>query len=141
MPLGLKQKLFSAAMKACGPETILASNTSSLRINDIAAGVPEPERLVGMHFFTPPVLMKLVEVVATERSSKRALTTATEVARGMGRTPIRAKDSPGFVANRLTRPFFLESLRMIGVERVIDGLRRRLRIPYSGLRRPSGRVS
>jgi 3-hydroxybutyryl-CoA dehydrogenase len=112
--LELKQKLFTEVTEACGPETILASNTSSLRVTDIAAGVPDPGRLVGMHFFNPPVLMKLVEVVATERSSPRALATATEVAEGMGRTPILAKDSPGFVANRLARPFSLESLRILG---------------------------
>ena len=112
--LELKQRLFTEAMSACGPETVLASNTSSLRVTDIAAGVPDPKRLVGMHFFNPPVLMKLVEVVATEQSSEQALATATAVAEAMGRTPIRAKDSPGFVANRLARPFSLESLRMLG---------------------------
>jgi 3-hydroxybutyryl-CoA dehydrogenase len=66
-----------------------------------------------MHFFNPPPLMKLVEVVAAERSSEEALARATEVAEGMGRTPIRAADSPGFVANRLARPFALESLRTL----------------------------
>ncbi len=110
----LKQRLFAEAAAVCGPETILASNTSSLRVADIAAGVPGPERVVGMHFFNPPVLMKLVEVVAAERSSKQALATATEVAAAMGRTPIQAKDTPGFVANRLARPFSLESLRILG---------------------------
>jgi 3-hydroxybutyryl-CoA dehydrogenase len=112
--LELKQKLFAQAAEACGPEAILASNTSSLRVSDIAAGVPSPERLVGMHFFNPPVLMKLVEVVAAERSSAAALETTTAVAVAMGRTPIRARDTPGFVANRLARPFALESLRMLG---------------------------
>ena len=67
-----------------------------------------------MHFFNPPVLMKLVEVVAAPESSELALEAATAVAVQMGRTPIRAKDSTGFVANRLSRPFFLESLRMLG---------------------------
>jgi 3-hydroxybutyryl-CoA dehydrogenase len=110
----LKRKLFAQAAEICGPETILASNTSSLRVSDIAAGVPNPERVVGMHFFNPPVLMKLVEVVAAERSSAAALATTTEVAATMGRTPIRAKDTPGFVANRLARPFALEALRMLG---------------------------
>jgi 3-hydroxybutyryl-CoA dehydrogenase len=110
----LKQKLFVEAATACGPETILATNTSSLRVSDIAAGVPDPERVVGMHFFNPPVLMKLVEVVAAERSSAQALATTRAVAVAMGRTPIRAKDTPGFVANRLARPFALESLRMLG---------------------------
>jgi 3-hydroxybutyryl-CoA dehydrogenase len=110
----LKRKLFAAAAAVCGPEAILASNTSSLRIADIAAGVPDPERVVGMHFFNPPVLMKLVEVVAAERSSEAALATTSAVAVAMGRTPIRARDTPGFVANRLARPFALESLRMLG---------------------------
>jgi 3-hydroxybutyryl-CoA dehydrogenase len=97
----------------CGPEAVLASNTSSLRIAEIAAGVPHPERVVGMHFFNPPALMKLVEVVATPEASEAALAATTELAEAMGRTPIRAKDSPGFVANRLARPFSLESLRML----------------------------
>ena len=66
-----------------------------------------------MHFFNPPALMKLVEVVATAESSEDALAATTEVGRRMGRTPIRAKDSPGFIANRLARPFSLESLRML----------------------------
>jgi 3-hydroxybutyryl-CoA dehydrogenase len=112
--LELKRELFAAAAAACGPETVLATNTSSLRVSEIAAGVPGPERVVGMHFFNPPVLMKLVEIVAGERSSEGALAAAREVAEGMGRTPVRAKDSPGFVANRLARPFSLESLRMLG---------------------------
>ncbi|HEV7564212.1 MAG TPA: 3-hydroxyacyl-CoA dehydrogenase NAD-binding domain-containing protein [Solirubrobacterales bacterium] len=112
----LKRDLFARVAEICGPETILATNTSSLRVADVGAGVPGPERLVGMHFFNPPALMKLVEVVATEASSERALTAVTEVAQAMGRTPIRAKDSPGFVANRLTRPFFLESLRMLAAD-------------------------
>lgn len=111
--LQLKRELFRDAGATCGPETILASNTSSLRISEIAIGVPRPERVVGMHFFNPPALMKLVEVVAAERSSGRALAEATAVAERMRRTPIQAKDSPGFVANRLARPFSLESLRML----------------------------
>ncbi len=112
--LELKRKLFTEAAAVCGPEAVLATNTSSLRVAEIAAGVPNPERLVGMHFFNPPALMKLVEVVAAEGSSERALEAATEVALAMRRTPIRARDTPGFVANRLARPFSLESLRMLG---------------------------
>ncbi|HEY5942765.1 MAG TPA: 3-hydroxyacyl-CoA dehydrogenase NAD-binding domain-containing protein [Solirubrobacterales bacterium] len=110
----LKRAIFTDLANALGPEVVLATNTSSLRVSEIAAGVPQPERLVGMHFFNPPVLMQLVEVVAAERSSEPALAAATEVAERLGRTPIRAKDSPGFVANRLARPFTLESLRMLG---------------------------
>ncbi|HEX2096334.1 MAG TPA: 3-hydroxyacyl-CoA dehydrogenase NAD-binding domain-containing protein [Solirubrobacterales bacterium] len=115
--LALKRRLFADLGSICGPETILATNTSSLRVAEIAAGAAHPEAIVGMHFFNPPVLMQLVEVVATEASSTAMLVAATEVAKEMGRTPIRAKDSPGFVANRLARPFSLESLRMLA-----DGL-------------------
>ncbi|HET7510658.1 MAG TPA: 3-hydroxyacyl-CoA dehydrogenase NAD-binding domain-containing protein [Solirubrobacterales bacterium] len=110
----LKRHVFTQLAELLGPEAVLATNTSSLRVSDIAQGVPQPERVVGMHFFNPPPLMKLVEVVAAEHSSEAALAAATEVGEGMGRTPIRAKDSPGFVANRLARPFTLESLRMLG---------------------------
>lgn len=111
--LKLKQELFAALAEACGPQAILASNTSSLPVTAIATGVPHPERVVGMHFFNPPALMKLVEVVATADSGDAALEATTEVGRRMGRTPIRANDSPGFIANRLARPFSLESLRML----------------------------
>jgi 3-hydroxybutyryl-CoA dehydrogenase len=115
--LALKRQLFAAVAEVCGPEAILASNTSSLQVAAIAAGVPEPQRLVGMHFFNPPALMKLVEVVATAESSEQALAATAAAAERMGRTPIRARDTPGFVANRLARPFNLEALRMLG-----DGL-------------------
>jgi 3-hydroxybutyryl-CoA dehydrogenase len=111
--LELKRRVFAALADACGSEAILATNTSSLPVATIAAGTPGAERVVGMHFFNPPALMKLVEVVATADSSEQALAAATEVGRRMGRTPIRAKDSPGFVANRLARPYPLESLRML----------------------------
>ncbi len=111
--LELKRELFASLAATCGPETILASNTSSLPVTAIAAATPGRERVVGMHFFNPPALMKLVEVVATAESSEGALVAATEVGARMGRTPIRAKDSPGFIANRLARPFTLESLRML----------------------------
>ncbi len=112
--LELKRELFADLADACGPETILATNTSSLPVTEIAAGVAPPaSAVVGMHFFNPPALMKLVEVVATADSSAAALEATTEVGERMGRTPIRAKDSPGFIANRLARPFSLESLRML----------------------------
>jgi len=112
--LELKRQIFNQLAETLGAEATLASNTSSLRVSEIAEGIPHPERVVGMHFFNPPPLMKLVEIVAAERSSEAALAAATEVGERMGRTPIRAKDSPGFVANRLARPFSLESLRILG---------------------------
>jgi len=111
--LDLKRKLFRSLAEVCGPEAILASNTSSLSISAIAADVPHPERVVGMHFFNPPPLMKLVEIVAGSESSQAVLETIAEVGISMGRTPIQAKDSIGFVANRLARPYGLEALRML----------------------------
>jgi 3-hydroxybutyryl-CoA dehydrogenase len=111
--LELKRDLFGQLADVCGGETVLATNTSSLSVTAIGAEVPGPERVVGMHFFNPPPLMRLVEIVAGDQSGDRALELATEVGRGIGRTPIRARDSLGFVANRCVRPFFLESLRML----------------------------
>jgi 3-hydroxybutyryl-CoA dehydrogenase len=111
--LELKRELLGSVAAVCGPATILATNTSSLRVTEIATGVPGRERVVGMHFFNPPALMKLVEVVATADSSEAALVATAEVAERMGRTPIRARDTPGFVANRLARPFNLEALRIL----------------------------
>ena len=112
--LELKRQLLAALAETCGPETILATNTSSLSVTAIAAETPHRERVVGMHFFNPPALMKLVEVIAATDSAESALAATCEAARRMGRTPIRAKDSPGFLANRLARPFTLEPLRMLG---------------------------
>jgi 3-hydroxybutyryl-CoA dehydrogenase len=112
--LELKRELFGRLAAVCEPEAILATNTSSLSVTAIAAGVPQPERVCGMHFFNPPAAMRLVEVVAGERTSERTLTIATEVARAMGREPIRAADAVGFVANRTARPFTLEALRLLG---------------------------
>jgi 3-hydroxybutyryl-CoA dehydrogenase len=111
--LDLKRSLFERVASVCGPETVLATNTSSLSVTAISSAVPDPQRIVGMHFFNPPALMQLVEIVAGDESGEPALELATEVAHGMGRTPIRARDSVGFVANRCVRPFFLESLRML----------------------------
>jgi 3-hydroxybutyryl-CoA dehydrogenase len=111
--LDLKRNLFDRLATVCRPEAVLASNTSSLSVTAIASAAPEPQRIVGMHFFNPPALMQLFEVVAGDESGEPALELATEVARGMGRTPIHARDSVGFVANRCVRPFFLESLRML----------------------------
>jgi 3-hydroxybutyryl-CoA dehydrogenase len=111
--LDLKRNLFERLAATCGPETVLATNTSSLSVTAIAAALPDPQRIVGMHFFNPPALMELVEIVAGDESGEPALERATEVGSGMGRTPVRARDSVGFVANRCVRPFFLESLRML----------------------------
>jgi 3-hydroxybutyryl-CoA dehydrogenase len=110
----LKRELFARLAEVCGPETVLATNTSSLSVTAIASGVPRPERVCGMHFFNPPALMQLVEVVAGDETSEETQMLAGEVARAMGREPIRAADAIGFVANRVARPFTLEALRLLG---------------------------
>jgi 3-hydroxybutyryl-CoA dehydrogenase len=112
--LELKRALFARLAEVCGPEAILATNTSSLSVTAIAAGLERPERACGMHFFNPPASMRLVEVVPGLQTSESTLAAATEVARAMAREPIRAADGIGFVANRLARPFTLEALRLRG---------------------------
>ena len=112
--LELKRELFDRLAETCGPGTVLATNTSSLPVGAIAARVESPERACGMHFFNPPTLMELVEVVAGEATSDATLATATEVAERLGRTPIRSADVVGFIANRCGRPYTLEALRLVG---------------------------
>jgi 3-hydroxybutyryl-CoA dehydrogenase len=112
--LELKRDLFASLAAACGAEAILATNTSSLPVSDIAAEVERPARVCGMHFFNPPPLMRLVEIVAGESTDELTLAAASAVARTMNREPVRAKDSPGFIVNRCNRPFSLEALRMLG---------------------------
>lgn len=112
--LALKRSLFADLAEVCGPDAILATNTSSIPVSEIAAEVDRPERVLGMHFFNPPALMRLVEVIAGERTADHALDAVTEVARAMDREPVRAADAPGFIVNRCNRPFALEALRMLG---------------------------
>ncbi|MDX6651617.1 MAG: 3-hydroxybutyryl-CoA dehydrogenase [Solirubrobacterales bacterium] len=112
--LEIKRALFASLADVCGEEAILATNTSSLLVAAMASAAPRPERICGMHFFNPPPLMKLVEIVAAPDTSEATLASAEEVAAKMDRTPIRAADGPGFLANRLARPFTLEALRLLG---------------------------
>ncbi len=98
---------------------MLASNTSSLLVTAIAAAAEQPERVVGMHFFNPAPVMRLLEVVAGEQSSEGALALAHATGEAMGKTVIRASDGPGFLVNRCNRPFGLEALRLLQ-ERIAD---------------------
>ena len=111
--LALKQRLFAEVERAAPPGALLASNTSSLSIGQIAAGLTEPGRLVGMHFFNPVVVMKLVEVVTHGRGSGPAAERAVEFARRLGKEPIVVRDSPGFASSRLGVVFGLEAMRML----------------------------
>jgi 3-hydroxybutyryl-CoA dehydrogenase len=111
--LEIKQKLFAQLAPVCTPQTVFATNTSSLPVTAIAAGVPHPERVVGMHFFNPVPLMKLVEVIAGMNSSEQALAIARAVGERMDRQVIDASDGPGFLVNRVSRPFLLEAQQLL----------------------------
>ena len=112
--LELKRELFAELERVCGEQAVLATNTSSLSVTSIAAGLEHPKRVCGMHFFNPPALMELVEVIAGDATDEATLNTVRGVAQTMGRTPIRAADAIGFVANRCARPSSLEALRLYG---------------------------
>ncbi|MFO0946535.1 MAG: 3-hydroxyacyl-CoA dehydrogenase NAD-binding domain-containing protein [Planctomycetota bacterium] len=105
----IKRQVFRDLEKACGPDTILASNTSSLLISDIAAAVERPERVIGVHFFNPPNQMPLVEIVRTEHTSQEALATALALTQKMGKTPIVVRECAGFLVNRLLMPYMNEA--------------------------------
>ena len=111
--LELKRDLFGAVAEVVRDDCVLATNTSSLLVTEIAASLPGPERVVGMHFFNPAPVMKLVEVVAGERSGEPALERTRELGRAMDRHVIDAVDGPGFLVNRCNRPFGLEALRLV----------------------------
>jgi 3-hydroxybutyryl-CoA dehydrogenase len=111
--LELKREIFKKLDAVCGPETLLATNTSSFSITAIAGAVQKPERVLGTHFFNPPPLMALVEVVQGERTSEESMSRATAIIRRMGKMPVRAKDTPGFIVNRVARPFYNEALRIL----------------------------
>jgi 3-hydroxybutyryl-CoA dehydrogenase len=115
----LKHELYRRLAEIVSAECVLASNTSSLPITAIASAVEHPERVVGMHFFNPAPLMRLLEVVAGALSSQSALALATATGRAMGKETIHAGDGPGFLVNRCNRPFGLEALRLLA-ERVAD---------------------
>ena len=117
--LELKNELYRQLCEVVNDECVLATNTSSLPVTAIAAAATHPERVVGMHFFNPAPVMKLVEVIAGMRSEERALAVATATGEAMGKTVIRATDGPGFLVNRCNRPFGLEALRMLA-ERIAD---------------------
>jgi 3-hydroxybutyryl-CoA dehydrogenase len=112
--LDLKRDIFKQLDSVCAPETLLASNTSSFSVTAIAASTQHQERVLGLHFFNPPPLMALVEVIQGDRTSAAAIDRATELMRAMGKTPARAKDTPGFIVNRIARPFYNEGLRILG---------------------------
>jgi 3-hydroxybutyryl-CoA dehydrogenase len=112
--LELKRDIFKQLDAICTPETLLASNTSSFNITAIAASTQHPERVLGLHFFNPPPLMALVEVIQGDRTSSETIEKATALMKAIGKTPARAKDTAGFIVNRIARPFYNEALRILG---------------------------
>ena len=114
-----KIALFNQLAEINHSETVFASNTSSLSITQIAKGVKNPERVIGMHFFNPATIMKLVEVVKTDLTNEQTTNIIIELAKQLNKTPVICKDSPGFIVNRVARPFYIESLRLVE-EELID---------------------
>jgi len=108
-----KKDLFRRIAEVNSPHTIFASNTSSLSVSGIAEGLPHPERVCGMHFFNPPQVMKLVEVVAGRQTAPWVTEKINALARSMGKTPVACIDSPGFIVNRVARHFYLEPLQIL----------------------------
>ena len=111
--LEAKQGLFKALDELCPPHTIFASNTSSLAVGDMAAATGRPERFVGLHFFNPVPLMRLVEVVRTLDTTDEVFDAACAFGETVGKTVVRAKDSPGFVVNLLLVPYLLDAVRAL----------------------------
>ena len=111
--LDTKRGLFAALGEHQPADTLLATNTSSLSIDAIAEGVAGPGRVLGLHFFNPPPVMRLVEVVHGEATSDEALAAATQLMQAWGKTPVRCTSTPGFIVNRVARPFYGEAQRML----------------------------
>lgn len=110
--LDIKKNVFSTLEKFVSDDCIIASNTSSLSIASIASSLQKPERCIGIHFFNPAPLMKLVEVIPAIQTSEETLKTSVETIKEWGKTVAVAKDTPGFIVNRVARPFYGEALRI-----------------------------
>jgi len=124
--LDLKIDLFTRLADQNSDSCIFATNTSSIPITQIAAGVPNAERVVGVHFFNPAHIMKLVEIISGAQTSDEVAQTCYELIKQIGKTPVMAKDAPGFIVNRVARHYYVEGLKTLeeGVanHEQIDGL-------------------
>ncbi len=109
-----KRELFASLENVVAPDCIIASNTSSLSITALAAGMKHPGRFVGMHFFNPAPLLPLVEIVSGLETSAEVAATTYATAVAWGKSPVHAKSTPGFIVNRCARPFYAEALRLLG---------------------------
>lgn len=111
--LDIKQTLFRQLAEICAPSTLLTSNTSSISITAIAAGIPHPERVAGLHFFNPAPVMKLVEVVSGLATSGDAVEQLCQCVSRWGKRPVRCRSTPGFIVNRVARPYYAEAWRAL----------------------------
>ena len=109
----VKANLFNTLMALNSPDTIFATNTSSLSVTAIAEKISRPQQFAGMHFFNPAPVMKLVEIVKTQYTSDDTLALLIELTKQIGKTPVVCKDSPGFIVNRVARPYYLEALHLV----------------------------
>lgn len=109
----IKEKLFTQLAAINGPTTILASNTSSLSISLIQKNIAHPERVLGMHFFNPAHIMKLVEVVMGEKTHAHIAEQVMQLCLSMDKTPVLCKDAPGFIVNRVARHYYLEAMHLV----------------------------
>jgi len=108
-----KVSLFNQLAEVNSLETIFATNTSSLSVTAIAGEIVAPQRVAGLHFFNPAPLMKLVEIVKAAQTSNKVVDILTELTKTFGKEPVICKDAPGFIVNRVARPYYIESLRLI----------------------------
>jgi 3-hydroxybutyryl-CoA dehydrogenase len=109
--LDLKRDIFTQMANTFDADTLLATNTSSLSVSEIAQDVDNPERVLGLHFFNPPAAMKLVEIVRAEETGDEAIERAREIVARMGKTAVLTADTPGFIVNRVARPYYLQAMR------------------------------
>jgi len=109
--LDVKRTVFTQLERALPKTALLATNTSSLSVSEVAEAVSDPERVLGLHFFNPAPAMKLVEIVAGKETGDDAIAQARAFVERLGKTAVLAEDTPGFIVNRVARPFYLQSLR------------------------------
>ena len=113
--IALKHQVFAALDKRL-PEAVLATNTSSLSVGEIAEAVADPSRVLGLHFFNPATVMQLVEIIVTGKTAAGAADVARAFVAAIGKTAVQAADTPGFIVNRVARPFYLQALRALAAD-------------------------
>ena len=111
--MDLKKELFKELDELCKPEAVLASNTSSLSITEIAACTNRPDKVIGMHFFNPATVMKLVEIIKGQKTSDEVTNSITELAKSIGKVPVLVNEAPGFVVNRIIIPMVIEGIGIL----------------------------